>query len=1384
MPSELLKQLNEEQRAAATHDQGPLLIVAGAGTGKTTVLINRLAYLITEKKIKTDEILLLTFTEKAAGELEERADKILPYGYVDLWINTFHGFCERVLREFSLDIGLNPGFKLLNSTEQWVLIKKNLNRFNLDYYRPLGNPTKFISELLRHFSRLKDENISVAEYLKYAEELESDQDARLSGKKIGKKAKSLPKAGAEDDGEELEIGRIRELADAYHAYNQLLLENNFLDFGDLIVYALKLFKERSNILKFYRAKFKYIMVDEFQDTNWAQYELVKILVAPKNNLVVVGDDDQCLPGETLILAKTGRKKIKDIKTGDEVATAVGKGSLSYSRVGHVNKTKKTALLLSFVTKSGKKITATDNHKMFCFMPRISGKEYFYVYLMFKQELGWRLGMTNDLALRLRLERSADNIIAVGCYQTMAEARHQEVLLSLKYGIPTVCFQERDGIMDKKIWSSKLYKELDVAAGVHRLAQDLNIDLEASPYCLEAVNRGNKLRIKIHLEMCYRKYHSKVAKDGFLINPVVAHLLSIDTSDQLTIFKLEKMGFKINPGQIGRRLRLTSPDLSYLGKIARRVQKEIGGFIEPQMKIGKVKEKFLKAIIVPAKNIFPGMSLPIVTDGGVIYDQIVSRQASRRTGYVYDLEVNRTHNFVANGILVHNSIYKFRGASLSNIMQFKDDYPRAEEIILTANYRSRQTILDYAYRFIQNNNPNRLETKLKIDKKLVAQGEINKMKSAGSAVKFLNFESAHDELSYVARRITELHEADNGQEAGAGETNWSDFAILVRANDTAEAYVKELSRQNIPNQFMSWRGLYYKPIILDILAFFRLLDNYHESAALFRVLNMEIFKVAHLDLVNINKTAARKVWSLYEALKNINAISGVSPESIKNINKLLALVEEFSKMAATAKPTKIFLRFAYDSGLLVGLDHDRDLELFSFLNQLYQKIKTMEETEPDLRLGDFLSAINMELEAGETGSLKLDFADSDTVKIMTIHGAKGLEFKYVFIVNLVDKKFPTIARGEKIAIPDALVREKLAEASDAHLEEERRLFYVAVTRAKAELYLTGAKDYGGAREKKPSRFISEMGLASEIGPELTLSEKNEFLRDLHYLNARELTPLEKSAADKYPLPDKFSFSQLAAYSTCPLQYKYAFILKIPASADKASLVFGRVLHNTLYNFLLPFLSERKILQGDLFAGPGAAAGKDAPGKTGANLLSEARLMELYAEFWQADGYASKEEREKYQIKGRDALKKFLVAYQAAPNGTEILFLEKKFSFKIGDDVIKGAIDRVDKLGDGTLEVIDYKTGKNRTKLGFKDKRQLILYQLFLEEFLGEKVSALSYYYLESGEKISFLATAKDITKLRVSVMEEITAIKKRNFTPTPSPMCQFCDFNSICEFREV
>jgi DNA helicase-2/ATP-dependent DNA helicase PcrA len=152
MPESLLEGLNEAQHEAVSHGTGPLLIVAGAGTGKTTVITNKICRLIEEKFAKPEEILALTFTEKAAAEMQDRVDEITNIGYADLHISTFHAFCQKILERHAIDIGLSNSFKLLTDTAGWVLLHKNLEKFNLDYYRPLGNPTKHIHEFLKHFS--------------------------------------------------------------------------------------------------------------------------------------------------------------------------------------------------------------------------------------------------------------------------------------------------------------------------------------------------------------------------------------------------------------------------------------------------------------------------------------------------------------------------------------------------------------------------------------------------------------------------------------------------------------------------------------------------------------------------------------------------------------------------------------------------------------------------------------------------------------------------------------------------------------------------------------------------------------------------------------------------------------------------------------------------------------------------------------------------------------------------------------------------------------------------------------------------------------------------------------------------------------------------------
>ncbi|HXK31354.1 MAG TPA: UvrD-helicase domain-containing protein, partial [Candidatus Paceibacterota bacterium] len=161
--------LNQAQKQAVEYTQGPLLIVAGAGTGKTTVITQKIAHLIAQGLAKPEEILALTFTDKSAGEMEERVDQLVDIGYTEMQISTFHAFCQRLLENHGLDIGLPNRFDLLTETEAWLLVRENLDKFNLDYYRPLGNPTRHIHELLRHFGKCKDELITPESYLRHAE---------------------------------------------------------------------------------------------------------------------------------------------------------------------------------------------------------------------------------------------------------------------------------------------------------------------------------------------------------------------------------------------------------------------------------------------------------------------------------------------------------------------------------------------------------------------------------------------------------------------------------------------------------------------------------------------------------------------------------------------------------------------------------------------------------------------------------------------------------------------------------------------------------------------------------------------------------------------------------------------------------------------------------------------------------------------------------------------------------------------------------------------------------------------------------------------------------------------------------------------------------------
>ncbi len=999
--------LNPEQLSAVTHPNGPLLIVAGAGTGKTTVITRRIAWLILEQGVKPDEILALTFTNKAAAEMEERVDKLLPYGYVDLWVSTFHNFCQRILKSHCLDIGLSTDVELLDDTSQWLLVRQNLERFDLDYYRPSGNPTKFIQALLTHFSRLKDEEISPEDYLKYAEELQAGQDDMEASGGKSKKSFKLRVSSYEKEKEGTdpeEIKRIVEVANAYHVYQQLLLEKSKMDFGDLINYCLKLFRLRPHILKQYQKQFKYILVDEFQDTNWAQYELVKMLAMPENNLTVVADDDQ-------------------------------------------------------------------------------------------------------------------------------------------------------------------------------------------------------------------------------------------------------------------------------------------------------------------------------------------------------------------------SIYRFRGASTSNVIMFSRDYPEAKKVSLVRNYRSGQTILDAAHGFIQLNNPDRLEAtpELQIDKKLISATGV------AAQIEHLHCKTSGDEARVVAETILALKKKD-------AEATWNDFAVLVRANSHAEIFEDMFLVSSIPHQNLSSRGLYRTPLVLNIMAWFKALDNYHESPALFRLLNLPFLAIPIEDIVKLTHHGSRKQISLYSLLKTPEQIYGLAEGAVIKIKNLASGLEVFATKAKTQKPTIVLIEWLEEIGYFGYLNKLADsaaVEQYRWLKAFFERLKQIESSIPGAHVKDVVETLKLEIESGEKGDMPLDMESGpEMVKVMTIHSAKGLEFKYVFVVNLVDKRFPTIERSEPIKIPEPLIKEVLPQG-DAHLQEERRLFYVAMTRAKSGLFFTSAEDYGGATSKKLSRFLMEL---SSSYPEFNITKQALSVPDKTFLMATGAMP----AQGKLPVPTRFSFTQLRAFENCPLQYKFAHVLKVPIQG-KYVFSYGQTMHTTLQEFFQTLQQKDSVKQADMFASTPSDSPLVRVSEQTSISVSLEELLVMYENNWLDDWYESPAQKDLYYKKGKDALKKFYADIQAqVPN---VHALEQGFSLKVGDYTVMGKIDRIDILPNDEMEIIDYKTGASKDKLQAEDKEQLLIYQLAAEQVMNKKLKQLTYYYLDNGQQVSFLGTDIEKNDLQVKIVETIEKIKNSNFAPTPNPfICKFCDFRDICEFR--
>jgi DNA helicase-2/ATP-dependent DNA helicase PcrA len=1010
----LLAGLNAEQRRAVCHDQGPLLVVAGAGTGKTQVITRRIAWLIASRRARPAEILGLTFTDKAAEEMQVRVDQLVPYGYTDATISTFHAFGDRIVREFALELGLPTSARVLTRPEVVIFLRERLFAFDLDEYRPLGDPTRFLDAMATLFSRCKDEDVSPQSYLDFAAGLAAQ--AAVATQPQDEALAMAQRARQEG-----------ELARAYARYQELLREAGFVDFGDQVGLTLRLLRESPAARWELQRRYKYILVDEFQDTNRAQSELVELLAADHGNVMVVGDDDQ-------------------------------------------------------------------------------------------------------------------------------------------------------------------------------------------------------------------------------------------------------------------------------------------------------------------------------------------------------------------------SIYKFRGAAISNILEFRRRHPRCRQIVLRRNYRSRAPILDASYRLVRFNDPDRLEVRNGIDKRLLPERRGGEL-----PVRHVAFATGSEEADWVAREIARRIEAGSRPR---------DCAVLVRANADADPILRSLNLASVPWRFSGTSGLYARPEIRLLLAFLRSMADLSSSVDLYSLASSEVYGLGGEDLTAIVNSARRRNRSLWEVVEELTRQPGLlrlSPATRASLERLVADVHRFSEMAHERPAGEVLYQFLRHSGVLAKLGGTESVaaeEALQNIARFFDIIRAQSDLLPDDRVVFVARHLQTLIDAGDdpaTAEVDAD-ADADAVAVLTVHKAKGLEFPVVFMVGLVDGRFPARTRREPLGLPVELVNEVLPEG-DAHLQEERRLFHVGMTRARDELVLSHAADYGGRRARRVSQFVLE-ALDLPASSAVAAAAADGARSPLERLTSFEAGPAPvEPGRGVVEGPLTLSFYQVDDYLTCPLKYKYVHVLRVPI-APHHSIVYGAALHQAVQEF------HRRQAKG--------------------YLMSEQELDEAFDRAWSNEGFLTREHEEARLAAGRAALHRFREG-QLLPGSVVPAYVEREFSFLLDGDRIRGRMDRVDieRLADGEggngrgdsvgegsggatdtgshadvvspalpglhperVTITDYKSSDVRdpakARERARDSLQLQIYALAYQAETGRLPDALQLWFLESGLVGRVEVDPKRLDRARASIRQAAAGIRALDFAATPEYLaCGYCAFRDIC-----
>jgi DNA helicase II / ATP-dependent DNA helicase PcrA len=989
----ILKRLNNEQIEAVKTVEGPVLILAGAGSGKTTVLTSRIAYMIREKGIYPSSILAITFTNKAAGEMRERVKRLIGNEANSMWISTFHSACVRILRREIDKIGYNSNFAIYDSDDQKVLIRICMKELSIN--------DKDITdrEIIGKIGDAKDRLIS------------ADEFKRENGGNF----------------------RQNKIADVYLLYEKKKKGFNALDFDDLIIKTVELFINNKEVLDFYRRKFKYIMVDEYQDTNHAQYKLVNLLSSEHKNICVVGDDDQCLPEGTLLQGEAGPIKVEEIKEGNNIICASGNGETAFGEIDIIKKREYSGKLVKVTTKSGKVIKATPYHITFSRINVIP--DAFYVYLMYKKNMGYRIGQThavrsrngelvNGISVRLNGEQG-DKIWILKVCRNKNDASYFEQYYSVKYGIPTAVFNARGrriNLSQEQI--IKLFKEINTYEAADRLMGDNFLDFNYPHHFSSSVIRGETIRQIVNLSFfsgkksMERKYYS--------------HRISLNTSGEIKQNLFKDAGFPVRDGQ-RNTWRIETERVNY--DEAEEYAKKITSLDTDLEIIRKAKLTCDKNFYyMPIGSLREGMSIAVREDNRIVEEIIEKVEIEDYQGFVYDFSVSDLRQYIASDIVMHNCIYEWRGADINNILDFEKDYKNAKVIKLEENYRSYGNILKAANSVIKNNT-NRKGKSLRTE---AADGE---------KISYFRAENDKDEVRYVTSEILRLK--DEGKSFG-------DIAVLYRTNAQSRLF-EEGFLNSVPYKLIGGTRFYERREIKDILSYLKLINNPLDDIGLKRIINVPKRNIGDTTVSKIEEYAKELELSLYNALLDVDSIPGLTPRSVTSANKFLSLINSFIKIKEDMKVSELIKSIINDTGYMESLQKSslvEDKSRIENIEELVTSAVQFEESSEDKSLAKYLEDITLVADVDKYDE------NADAVTLMTLHSAKGLEFPVVFMAGMENGVFP----GNK------------SFSAGSEMEESRRLCYVGITRAKERLYLTGAEmrmTYGRCEYHSESDFILEI-----------------------------------------------------------------------------------------------------------------------------------------------------------------------------------------------------------------------------------------------------------------------------------------------------------------------